>query len=334
MKAFAMAVMAGALLSTASRRVIADTFGTGANQFDIDFVTIGSPGNPADTTGAPNPSGSVPYVYRMGKYEISRQMIENANAEGGLGITLDPMDRVAGGTRPSMPATGVSWNEAVRFTNWLNTSQGFSAAYKFSTQPGDPGYNANADIELWQPGDAGYDADNLFRNNLAHYFLPSVHEWYKAAYYDPSANEGAGGYWEFATGSDTEPAPIASGTEPGSAVWGQAYEQGPADITQAGSLSPYGTMAQGGNAFEWQEDQFFVRGGSWLYNFSDYLTASEIYYDPFATAPHSDFDHWSFRVASNIPEPSTGLLGLLSAGGLLLIRRPVRLTWYDMLDSP
>jgi hypothetical protein len=73
-----------------------------------------------------------------------------------------------------MPATGISWNEAARFTNWLNTSQGFSAVYKFSTQPGDPGDNANASIELWQPGDAGYDPDNLFRNRLAHYFLPSV----------------------------------------------------------------------------------------------------------------------------------------------------------------
>jgi hypothetical protein len=39
---------------------------------------------PADTTGNPIPAGSVPYVYRMGKYEISRKMIENANAEGGL----------------------------------------------------------------------------------------------------------------------------------------------------------------------------------------------------------------------------------------------------------
>jgi formylglycine-generating enzyme required for sulfatase activity len=332
MKAFSIAVIAGPLLCISSGRVIADTFGAGSNQFSIDFVTIGNPGNPADTTGAPNPAGSVPYVYRMGKYEISRKMIENANAEGGLGITMDAMGFVAGGTRPAMPATGVSWNEAARFANWLNTSQGFSAAYKFSKQPGDPGYNAGSDIELWDPGDAGYDANNLFRNSRAHYFLPSAHEWYKAAYYDPNANGGAGGYWDFATGSDAEPVPIASGTEPGSSVWWQVKEQGPADITQAGGLSPYGTMAQAGNVFEWDEtdgdltndkgsNNRAIRGGSWLYDFSDYMSALERYSELYVTYPASSADHWGFRVASSIPEPSTVLLGLLAAAGLLLQRR-------------
>ena len=38
----------------------ADTFGTGDNAFEIDFVTIGDPGNAADTTGDPNPAGAVP----------------------------------------------------------------------------------------------------------------------------------------------------------------------------------------------------------------------------------------------------------------------------------
>src|SRR3954451_14735634 len=37
----------------------ADTFGSGANSFDIDFVTVGTPGNPADAN--PNPAGAVPY---------------------------------------------------------------------------------------------------------------------------------------------------------------------------------------------------------------------------------------------------------------------------------
>ena len=43
---------------------------------------IGNPGNAADTTGNPNPAGSVPYTYRMGKFEISEQMIDKANAAG------------------------------------------------------------------------------------------------------------------------------------------------------------------------------------------------------------------------------------------------------------
>ena len=37
------------------------TFGTGGNTFNMEFVTIGNPGNAADTTGTPNPAGAVGY---------------------------------------------------------------------------------------------------------------------------------------------------------------------------------------------------------------------------------------------------------------------------------
>ena len=74
-----------------------DMFGSGANTFDIEFVPIGNPGNPADTTGDPNPAGSVAYSYRIGKFEISEQMIDKANTVGGLGITQGhPRPRQAG----------------------------------------------------------------------------------------------------------------------------------------------------------------------------------------------------------------------------------------------
>ena len=102
-----------------SQRAAADTFGSAANTFDIEFVTIGNPGNAADTTGNPNPAGSVPYTYRMGKFEISEQMIDKANTLGSLGITKDTRG-------PDKPATRISWNEAARFINWLNTSVGLS----------------------------------------------------------------------------------------------------------------------------------------------------------------------------------------------------------------
>jgi len=46
------------LLTTADRQILtqlaADTFGSGENQFIIEFVPVGNPGNPADTTGQPN----------------------------------------------------------------------------------------------------------------------------------------------------------------------------------------------------------------------------------------------------------------------------------------
>lgn len=65
----------------------ADTFGNGLNTFDIEFVHIGNPNNVADSTGDPNPAGAVIDPYRIGKYEISEQMIDKANTLGGLGIT-------------------------------------------------------------------------------------------------------------------------------------------------------------------------------------------------------------------------------------------------------
>jgi len=52
----------------------------------------------------------VPYSYRIGKYEISEQMIDKANALGGLGITKDSRG-------PDKPATNVTWFEAAKFVN-------------------------------------------------------------------------------------------------------------------------------------------------------------------------------------------------------------------------
>jgi hypothetical protein len=195
--------------------------------------------------------------------------------------------------------------------NWLNASQGFPAAYKFVNQPGDVDYDANADVDLWEPFDPGFDADNRFRNRLAYYVLPDVDEWYKAAYYDPHMLDGAGGYWNFPTGSHDPPLPVVSGTDPGTAVHSQRLSQGPADITQAGGLSPYGVMALGGNVWEWEETELDlvnddpaairgVRGGRWL-NAPGALNVFERDDDDY---PTHEFLNLGFRVA-RIPVPSS-----------------------------
>ncbi len=227
-------------------RAAADTFGSGANTFDIEFVDIGSPGNAADTTGTPSAAGSVPYTYRLGKYEISEQMIDKANAEGVLGITYFARGQ-------DKPAISVSWNEAARFINWLNISSGSTAAYKFALQPGDVGYNSNANIELWTAGDTGYDPNNLYRNSLAKYFLPSANEWYKAAYYEPVSGTYRNYPMTNPINENIAPTAVTSGTTPGTAIFSQ---QNPADITQAGGLGYHGAMAQAGNAPEWEETNF------------------------------------------------------------------------------
>ncbi|MEX2306100.1 MAG: SUMF1/EgtB/PvdO family nonheme iron enzyme [Pirellulales bacterium] len=299
---------------------VAAMFGSGANTFEIKFATIGDPLNLPDTTGNPNPAGSVAQAFRMGKLEVSEQMIVKANAEGGLGITKD--------TRGAdKPATSVSWNEAARFVNWLNTSSGSSPAYKFALQPGDVGYSANANIELWSISDPGYNPANLYRNSLARYFLPSVDEWYKAAYYDPTS----GVYYDYPTGSDTAPTSVNSGTAAGTAVYTRPFGQGPADITLAGGLSPYGTRGQGGNVFEWEETDFELvngptlttaarglRGGYWSAGPINLLSSNRL-----NGLPTGGNNVTGFRVSTTIPEPSTVLLAALAGLGLLW-RRPAR----------
>jgi formylglycine-generating enzyme required for sulfatase activity len=269
--------------------------------------------------------GAVSYIYNIGKYEISRDMIAKANSAGSLGITMWNMTNF-GGNGVNRPATGISWNEAARFVNYLNTSKGYQAAYNFTTS------GANDYISLWGAGQ--YSGDNKFRHKDAYYFLPSEDEWFKAAYGSPS-----GTWYKYSTGSDSMPMPVSGGTAPGTVVF--ANQSSPADITNAGGLSPYGTMAQGGNAWEWMEadsyypnddvlSQRMLRGGTYegSDNFSTRIDADRYGFaspeqqtlgnpDPTSALTPSTL---GFRVAS-VPEPSA--LSLLAVGlsGLAILRR-------------
>jgi hypothetical protein len=49
LKRMTMALATGLALMTMAGELKADTFGSGANTFTIDFVTVGDPGNPDDT---------------------------------------------------------------------------------------------------------------------------------------------------------------------------------------------------------------------------------------------------------------------------------------------
>ena len=294
---------------TASAQLVTESFGgTGDNAFTMEFVTIGNPGNAADTTGSPNPAGSVAYTYNLGKHEVSRDMINKANAAGSLGITLQDMTS-NGGNGVNRPATGVSWYEAAKYVNWLNTSTGGTAAYKFS----------GSTFQLWSAGDAGYNANNMFRNSLAKYVIASSNEWYKGAYGSPN-----GTWFNYPTGSDSAPTEVASGTAANTAVYNG--QSGPADITSAGGLSAYGTMGQGGNVWEWNETAYDgtndtagetreLRGGSW-YDGSFLLGAS---YRGLNSPSGEGYDV-GFRVAS-VPEPSSLSLLAIGLGGLALVRR-------------
>ena len=199
--------------------------------------------------------------------------------------------------------------------NWLNTSTGGTAAYKF---------DGSGNFQLWSSTDAGYNANNMYRNSLAKYVIASSPEWYKGAYGNPD-----GSWSNFPNGSDSAPTAVASGTAANTAVYGQFSSTGPADINNAGGLSSYGTMGQAGNVWEWTEtaydgtnntagESWELRGGAFNSNSSTFLDASFRY----GYSPTAEFFSGGFRVASvPVPEPSALSLLAIGLGGFALLRR-------------
>lgn len=293
----------------------ADVFGSEANSFEIEFVTVGSPGNPTDpvvptATSAPLPSGTVNYTYHMAKYEISEEIIAKVNALSAAGG--DPLGLDGDVERgPQKPSTGLSWFDAARFVNWLNEDQGYSPAYKFDSA---------GVFQLWEPTDPGFNAKNRYRNRQAHYVLPSADEWHKAAYYDPLNDR----YWLYPFGSDEPPLAVASGTDPGTAVYNQT---GPADVQLAGGENLFGLVGMAGNVADWEETSVDllnddsssrrgVRGSSWIFDLTTSLSSS-FRNSAFA---HANQPRIGIRITS-IPEPSTLLLTLVGGYSALNVRR-------------
>ena len=298
---FVVAVLFAAFTYSIQPPAQADTFGSGPNTFTIDFVNIGNTGNAADTTTY----GAVPYEYRASIYEISQNDITKATASGMSNVT-------AGAWSNNQPAANISWYAAAAFVNFLNTNSGKTAAYNLS-------FTTNWSMDLWsseQAWTAG--GTNLYRNKDAYYFLPSENEWYKAAYYNAAGTN----YFLYPTASSGVPTAVASGTNPETAVYNNAASV-PAIVASAGGLSPYGTMGQGGNIFEWNESAFdgtnssasenrALRGGSWI-NVESRLRSSRRFDD----GPSLEDFNIGFRVAS-VPEPSTAVLVLMAGGAWLL----------------
>ena len=292
-KLLCSAVALASLTTICPAQTLTQTFGAGANAFTMNFVTIGNPGNAADTTGSPNPAGSVAYTYNLSKFEVSREQIDKANSAGSLGITLADLSTM-GGNGSLRPASGLSYYEVAKFVNYLNVSSGSNAAYKF---------DSNGNFQLWSVNDLGYNSNNLYRNSLAAFWLPSTDEWYKAAYSSLS------GTWSSSL----------------SGRYGLGISSGPVDTTDAGGQTAWETIGQGGNVWEWLEtasdgsnnnatelrDQ---RGGSWFSNANALNSSIRVEQNPFVENEYNT----GFRVAM-VPEPSC--LTLLALGGLVVALR-------------
>jgi formylglycine-generating enzyme len=212
-----------------------------AQRIDMPVVHVGDVGN------APDPltrRGAVNYDYCIGKYDITiaeytaflnavakrdkyrlysphkmdqigrainSETVNDTGPRWEVGIARSGKDGSYTysviGTSGSMPVVA-TWFDAARFCNWMHNGQPTDLGEEAgSTETG--AYTLNGDCRKGgQP-----------RNPCAKWWIPSADEWYKAAYYDPRLNEGAGGYWRYATQNNEAPGnTIGSGSNEANAI--------------------------------------------------------------------------------------------------------------------
>jgi len=172
-----------------------------ARAITINWVTVGDPGNAADTAGSPNPANAVAAAFQIMKFETTNAQyvdflnsvaatdtysLYNANigtnARGGITQTGS-----SGGytyaVRTSMgdkPVNYVTWFSVARMANWLHngatgTSSTETGAYTLV------GGQTSGTVPARNP------------NALA--YVPTEDEWYKAAYYKGGGTNA--GYWHY-----------------------------------------------------------------------------------------------------------------------------------------
>jgi sulfatase modifying factor 1 len=284
-----------------------------AHALDLDWVTVGDPGNQPDKTG----HGAVAYVFQITKHEITvAQYAEflNSVAAGGDPHALwnpgQKIDRTgapgaftfaARATHEREPVMQVSFLDAMRFANWLHHGGGTG-----ETETGSYLISKNGGLAT--------------REAAAAVWIPNENEWYKAAYHQPQAAGGPpGNYWSYPTRSDAAPK-LAKPGDPGPNLANFLADASPQpnagvlrgfnDVMPVGSFpgstSHYGTFDQAGNAWEWIEATVFetqrvIRGGSMCGSHEKLLSKVRT-----STSPAKRYPDTGFRLARAMPkaEPS------------------------------
>jgi hypothetical protein len=229
--------------------------------------------------------------------------------------------------RANRPVNFVSFWNACRFANWLHNGQPTGEQNASTTEDG--AYDLNSHN--------GTDGSNITRNAGGMWFIPSVDEWYKAAYYKGGGTDA--GYWDYPTQSDSTPSNDLVNPDPGNnANFGNGINDltigSPYWRTNVGefenSESAYGTFDQGGNVWEWTDT--VGRSGGRL-GIGGSFSGSDPAYNMHAectpgAGPDANTvsDHFGFRLAyfpggwQPVPEPSSLLVlacGLAGIGGLV-----------------
>ena len=324
-------------------------------------VTVGNAGNASDTrTGASTFGfGAVAYDYQIGKYDVTIGQYTaflNAvaatdtnslyNSSMGTDGNIKGISRTGGPGSytysvlgsANRPITYVSWFDSARFSNWMANGQPTGAQTSATTENG--AYNVNGAIS----GNAvAKNSTNPNTSAAPTFYVPTENEWYKAAYYSPTLNSGAGGYYAYATQSNTAPGNVVgilanqanynngvySVTQSGSHSGSQNYLTDVGAFSGSGSV--YGTFDQSGNVFQWNDldgtpgSSRGLRGGYW--NSGAFYVSSS---GSRSVVPSFEFSSVGFRLASPVsgsavpeidPNGLSAVLGLIAAGLGLLERR-------------
>jgi formylglycine-generating enzyme required for sulfatase activity len=296
----------------------ADVFNMPSGQTSLATVRVGDTSNQSDpTTGY----GAVGYVYQMGKYDVTyaqyAQFLNAKAASDPYGLWNDQMGTYGltrSGTAGSytysvnsglnnQPVVAETWYDTLRFANWLSNGQG-------------NGDTENGSYTLLGGTPQPSNYATITRNTGAQWVLPTENEWYKSAYYDSTLNSGSGGYWVYATKSNTISNSMAN--------FSPVVQ--PSDVGSYPYPSAYGTFDQVGDVWQWNEANINgdgskrgLRGGA----FGSYYYYLQSSYRPNDVPPTMQSIYYGFRVAevAVVPEPNSIALAIAGVGSVLVFAR-------------